>query len=160
MTTRDSLLVDVQVAVTGSDIPPERQIRFWVAEAVDASGATFPKGAEVSVRLVDRGEMQALNRDYRDKDKVTNVLSFPAGEIAGMPSDAARALGDIVVCAAVVGEEAARQGKVTDDHWAHLLVHGALHLLGYDHETDAEALEMERLETRILVANGLGDPYL
>lgn len=127
---------------------------------MDTAGASFPTGAEVSVRLVDTGEIQALNRDYRDMDKVTNVLSFPAGEIAGLPDDTARALGDIVVCAAVVSEEAARQGKITAHHWAHLLVHGTLHLLGYDHETDPEAFEMERLETSILVSNGLADPYL
>ncbi|MGI9237724.1 MAG: rRNA maturation RNase YbeY [Woeseiaceae bacterium] len=159
MTKRDSLVVDIQVAAKSPDIPPAREIKFWVGEAVDAAGTPSPVGAEVSVRIVDSDEIQALNRDYRDKDKVTNVLSFPTGEIVGLPDDTSKALGDIVVCAAVVGEEAASQRKATANHWAHLLVHGTLHLLGYDHEADAEAIEMERLETRILVSNGLPDPY-
>ena len=104
--------------------------------------------------------MQALNRDYRQQDKVTNVLSFPAGEVAGLPDDASSSLGDIVICAAVVSDEATRQGKAVADHWAHMLVHGTLHLLGYDHDSNTEAVEMEGLETRILASNGLADPYL
>lgn len=104
--------------------------------------------------------MRSLNRDYRQKDKATNVLSFPAGAIEGLPAEAAPLLGDIVICAEVVSDEAAEQGKSTDDHWAHMLVHGTLHLLGYDHETDDDAAEMEGLEARILTVNGLRDPYV
>ncbi|MGI9232497.1 MAG: rRNA maturation RNase YbeY [Woeseiaceae bacterium] len=159
MTKRESLVVDIQVATTSPNIPRPREIKFWVGEAVKAGAAASSVGAEVSVRIVDAGEIQSLNREYRNKDNVTNVLSFPAGEIAGLPDDTSKALGDIVVCATVVAEEAASQRKVTADHWAHLLVHGTLHLLGYDHEVDAEAMEMERLETRVLVSNGLPDPY-
>ena len=103
--------------------------------------------------------MRTLNRDYRGRDKVTNVLSFPAGDIDGLPAGAAQLLGDIVVCAAVVGEEAARQGKAAGDHWAHMLVHGTLHLLGFDHKSAAEAADMEGLEAHILTAQGLADPY-
>lgn len=114
---------------------------------------------EMSVRLVSREEIRLLNRDYRQQDRTTNVLSFPAGAISGLPPDAAPLLGDVVVCAAVVSEEAAEQGKSADDHWAHMLVHGTLHLLGYDHQSAAEAAEMEGLESSILTANGLADPY-
>ncbi|MDH3616980.1 MAG: rRNA maturation RNase YbeY [Gammaproteobacteria bacterium] len=132
----------------------------WVIRAVKGSGKTLPGKPELSVRLVDKDEMRSLNRDYRQKNKATNVLSFPAGAIAGLPAEAAPLLGDIVICAAVVSDEAAEQGKATNDHWAHMLVHGTLHLLGYDHETDVDAAEMEGLEARILTANGLRDPYV
>jgi len=114
----------------------------------------------MSVRLVNREEIRLLNRDYRQLDSATNVLSFPAGEISGLPTEVAQSLGDVVVCASVVSDEAAEQGKSVDAHWAHMLVHGTLHLLGYDHQTAADAAEMESLEARILKANGLTDPYL
>jgi probable rRNA maturation factor len=113
----------------------------------------------VSVRVVDVDEMQTLNRDYRDKDKPTNVLSFPAGEIDGLPADEGSSLGDVVICAAIVRDEAAEQGKSLADHWGHMLVHGTLHLLGHDHLTDAEATEMEGLEVKILTSHGVADPY-
>jgi len=154
------MAVDVQIVCEDPDVPAESKIERWVKRTIDASGASLPGGAEVSVRLVDTEEMRNLNRDYRQKDKVTNVLSFPSGDLAGLPGDAPRPLGDIVICAAVVSEEAAEQGKSASDHWAHMLIHGTLHLLGYDHESDAEAAEMEGLETRILVSNGLADPYI
>lgn len=159
MTTQSSLVVDVHVACKNSDIPSAKQIEYWVTSAVGGSGRRLAGGTELSVKLVDTDEMRSLNNQYRNKDKVTNVLSFPVGEIAGLPVEAGQALGDIVVCAAVVSDEAARQGKAVGDHWAHLLVHGTLHLLGYDHESDAEAAEMEGLETRILMSNGVADPY-
>lgn len=160
MTTQVSLVVDVQVACNESDVPSARQIRSWVTRAVAGSGRTPAANAEISVRLVDREEIRLLNRDYRQLDKATNVLSFPAGVITGLPAEAAQLLGDVVICAAVVRDEAAEQGKAADEHWAHMLVHGTLHLLGYDHHTAAEAAEMEGLEARILTANGLTDPYL
>lgn len=160
MTLSTAMAVDVQIVCEDPDVPAESKIERWVKRTIDASGASLPGGAEVSVRLVDTEEMRNLNRDYRQKDKVTNVLSFPSGDLAGLPGDAPRPLGDIVICAAVVSEEAAEQGKSASDHWAHMLIHGTLHLLGYDHESDAEAAEMEGLETRILVSNGLADPYI
>ena len=159
MTTRPSLAVDVQVACDNPDIPTAQQIEFWVGRAVEGSGQRVLDGAEVLVRLVDKDEMQTLNRDYRGRDKVTNVLSFPAGAIAGLPAEAVSSLGDIVVCAAVVDDEAAQRDNGASDHWAHILVHGTLHLLGFDHDGDAEAAEMEGLETSILTANGVADPY-
>jgi probable rRNA maturation factor len=103
--------------------------------------------------------MQALNREFRGKDRPTNVLSFPAGDVPGLPRGERLALGDLVVCAPVLNEEAVSQGKLLAHHWAHILVHGALHLIGYDHDVPADAQRMEALETRILAAGGVGDPY-
>jgi len=149
--------VDVQYATDDDTAPEMPDVESWVARAVAASGCEAT--AEVSVRIVDAGEIHALNREYRGKDKPTNVLSFPAGEVEGLPEDVPRPLGDIVICADVVRDEAAAQGKATAAHWAHMLVHGTLHLLGFDHETDAGAAAMEALETRILSEHGLSDPY-
>lgn len=160
MTTQDSLAVDVQVGCDDSDVPSDRKIEFWATRAIVESGKTLPANAEMSVRVVNREEIRSLNRDYRQMDNVTNVLSFPAGRISGLPAEALQLLGDVVICAAVVREEAAEQGKAVDAHWAHMLVHGTLHLLGFDHQTAADAAEMEGLEARILTANGLSDPYL
>ena len=149
--------VDVQLACDNDDIPPPGTISAWVERALD--GAARNGDVEISVRVVDADEIRVLNRDYRDKNTPTNVLSFPTGPVAGLPEGEPEILGDVVVCAAVVSEEAAEQGKAPGDHWAHMLVHGTLHLLGYDHGTDVEAGEMEALETRILAEQGIADPY-
>ncbi len=154
-----ALAVDVQIACDNDDVPPPMEIEAWVVRALRASGRTFTAGAELSVRVVDTVDMQAMNRDYRQQDKPTNVLSFPGGPVAGLPDDEATVLGDIVVCADVVSREAAEQGKAVVDHWAHMLVHGTLHLLGYDHGNAAEAAEMEGLERQVLGQYGLRDPY-
>ena len=149
--------VDVQLACEGIAVPSADVVTMWVTRALAAAGEDAD--AELSVRIVEPDEMQALNREYRDKDRPTNVLSFPTGPVTGMPDDAPVLLGDIVVCASVVHDEAAAQGKADTDHWAHLLVHGTLHLLGYDHVDHDEAAAMEALETRILAAHGIADPY-
>jgi len=149
--------VDVQIASNAAGIPSADDIGQWVNSAVSVAAAD--SDAEVSVRIVDEEEMQALNRDYRDQDKATNVLSFPTGEVVGIPPGVTPPLGDIVVCAAVVGREAVEQGKTLDDHWSHMIVHGALHLLGHDHMTELEADAMERLEREILAGLGMADPY-
>ncbi len=151
--------IDVQVACSDQETPDAAEIQAWVQRALAESGLALGPEAEVSVRVVDTEEIQTLNRDYRDQDKATNVLSFPADELAGLPPDEARHLGDIVVCAEVVSREARSQGKPISDHWAHLLVHGTLHLAGYDHQDEAEATVMEGLEQRILGQYGLPDPY-
>ena len=152
-----SVRIDVQRATDEDSTPDDAFVVAWVTRAIESAGATGDQ--EVSVRIVDADEIQALNRDYRDKDRPTNVLSFPAGDVAGLPDDEPAPLGDIVVCASVVKDEAAAQDKATPNHWAHMLVHGALHLLGHDHESEAEAEAMEALEIRILEAHGIGDPY-
>ena len=149
--------VEVQRANPDIIAPDDDFIRAWVVRALEAGAA--PPAAEVSVRIVAADEMRALNRDYRDKDKPTNVLSFPAGQVTGLPEAESMPIGDIVVCADVVSNEAAEQGKASPDHWAHMLVHGTLHLLGFDHEADAEAAAMETLESRILAEQGVADPY-
>jgi probable rRNA maturation factor len=154
-----ALEVDVQLACEAPGIPPAVDVQSWIRIAIEHSGVTVGDVIEVAVRIIDADEMRTLNRLYREQDKPTNVLSFPAGEIAGMPDTASRLLGDVVICAPVVAAEAEQQGKSLADHWGHMLVHGTLHLLGFDHETDAEALEMERLETRILAAENVTDPY-
>lgn len=149
--------VDVQLAATGGDVPDVATVREWVQQALDGAGVSGD--LEVSVRVVDEDEMQSLNRRYRERDRPTNVLSFPAGPIAGLPEGESGPLGDVVVCAAVVSAEAAAQQKPVADHWAHLLVHGTLHLLGYDHEHEDDAREMEALEVQILGLSGISDPY-
>lgn len=153
------LIVDVQVACDDADIPSHADIHNWVESAVRASDRLSGDEFEVAVRVVDAEEIQTLNKLYREQDKATNVLSFPAGEIDGLPIDAPQALGDVVICAPVVAAEAGEQGKRLADHWGHMLVHGTLHLLGFDHETDAEANEMEALESLILAAQNVTDPY-
>ena len=116
------------------------------------------RAVDITVRLVDEEEGRALNRKFRQQDKATNVLSFPA-ESDTLPAEIARPLGDIVICGPLVEREAAEQGKAATSHWNHLLVHGALHLLGFDHETEDEAAIMESLEIEILARRGIADPY-
>jgi probable rRNA maturation factor len=154
-----TVTADVQVACDDPDIPPAADFQTWVAEAVGQSGRAPDRDTEIAVRVVDADEIQTLNRLYRDKDYPTNVLSFPAGDIDGLPADAPQLLGDVVVCASVVADEAGAQDKAVADHWAHMIVHGTLHLLGFDHETDAEAAEMEALEVVILASQSVTDPY-
>ena len=157
--TTVAVTADVQVACDDPEIPPENDIQKWVTAAVDQSGRSPERAVEIAVRIVDSDEIRTLNRLYRDRDRATNVLSFPAGEMDGLPAEADWLLGDIVVCASVVASEAREQGKATQDHWAHMMVHGTLHLLGFDHETEAEAAAMEALETRILASQSVTDPY-
>ena len=149
--------VDVQIATDAAGIPATASIRKWVEHTVRA--ASPDADYDVSVRIVDEGEMQALNREYRDRDKPTNVLAFPAGDGGFTPPGERPLLGDIVVCAGIVAHEAHEQGKALGDHWGHMLVHGTLHLLGHDHETDLEAEGMEALERVVLAGLGIADPY-
>lgn len=139
------LALTVQFASTFEPRPTRPQLRRWALAALD-------EDADVTLRLVDEEEGRALNRDYRGKDYATNVLTFPLNDEPLM--------GDIVLCAPVVAKEAQEQEKSLDAHFAHLVVHGMLHLQGYDHETDGDAEEMEQLETQILNKLGYADPYL
>lgn len=139
-------------------LPTRPQFRKWVLAALTGAGRRFD--SEVAIQLVDAPEGQAMNLQYRHKDYATNVLSFPAEVPEGLPEDFDfPQLGDLVICAPVVAREAAEQGKKLDDHYAHLTVHGVLHLLGFDHIDDAEAEEMEALERVILAGLGIADPY-
>jgi len=156
MTT--AISVDVQNASTTRSAPDAAEIRSWVEAVISATGGPAP--AELSVRIVDEAEGRALNSAWRGRDKATNVLSFgTAAALASLPAGMPRCLGDIVLCGPIVEREAEEQGKPVADHWAHLLVHGTLHLLGYDHEREEDARDMEALETGILASRGLGDPY-
>jgi probable rRNA maturation factor len=141
----------VQRASAHQPLPDDEDFERWVRAALPER-----ETAELTIRIVDEDESRALNRRYRDKDRATNVLSFPAdlpGELGiGL-------LGDIVICAPRVAAEAREQGKAERAHWAHLTVHGVLHLLGYDHQRDSDAKEMEELEVRLLAALGHDDPY-
>jgi probable rRNA maturation factor len=150
-----SLLVDIQNDEDYTAIPSEADVLHWAQAAWQSEGE-----AGVVLRIVAEVESQELNREYRDKDYPTNVLSFPydAPPIP-LEADETEYLGDLVICLPVVEREAAEQGKTTLQHWAHLLVHGVLHLQGYDHISDAEAEEMESLETEILGKLGFPNPY-
>ncbi len=149
-------MIEVQQA-TGAKTPDESVLVSWAERALQATQAE----GDITLRLVDAEESQALNRDYRGKDKPTNVLSFPFDMPEGLPAGAMPSLlGDIVICAQVVAQEAAEQNKPTDAHWAHMVVHGVLHLLGHDHIEEHEAAQMEALEIDILHGLGFTNPYL
>lgn len=151
--------VDIQIASAVVSVPGEKEILSWIGDVVRE--VDFARECEVSVRVVDEEEGRKLNKQYRDVDKATNVLSFSAdsGAPGPVPPDLPYSLGDIVICGPIVEREAAAQHKEIAAHWAHMLVHGTLHLLGHDHEVDAEAEAMEALERRILSRRGVADPY-
>jgi probable rRNA maturation factor len=144
----------VGYAVPRAGLPSAASFRRWVEAALH--GAKRRKPAELAIRIVDADEGRALNRDYRGKDYATNVLSFPAELPPGVTLPL---IGDLAICVPVVLREATEQHKLPRDHWAHLTIHGVLHLLGYDHTEDVEAEVMEALETRILASLGIADPY-
>lgn len=129
----------------------------WVRAAL---GEAEGEAGEVTVRIVDGAESRALNARYRGQDNPTNVLAFPAGSVGvALPAGEAAPIGDLVICAAVVRAEARRRGIPEEAHWAHLVVHGCLHLSGWDHQEPAEAQEMEGRETELLARLGYEDPY-
>ncbi|MFW1676628.1 rRNA maturation RNase YbeY [Pontibacter sp. JAM-7] len=143
---------EVQYQIDETGLPTPEQLAQWVNAAL----AERHEGGELCIRIVDKTESQHLNSTYRHKDKPTNVLSFPFEVPEGIPLDI---LGDLVICADVVAEEAAEQGKASKDHWAHMVIHGCLHLLGFDHINETEAEEMEALERQILAGLNIADPY-
>lgn len=147
-----SLRIDLQVGGSRSGLPAVAKFKHWARSAISGRRSD----AELSIRIVDAAESRALNRRFRGRDNPTNVLSFPA-ELPpelGLPL-----LGDLVICRDVVEAEAADQGKPAEAHWAHMVVHGTLHLLGYDHDSVSEAETMEALEAEILAELGWPDPY-
>jgi probable rRNA maturation factor len=154
------VLVELQNATAATSAPAEDTVRECITQAVAAVRGADSKDCELSVRFVDEDEGRLLNQRYRAQDKATNVLSFAAEQPPGLPAGAGEMLGDIVICGAVVEREARQQGKDAAGHWDHMLVHGTLHLLGFDHQDDQQATEMEALESKILAARGIHDPYL
>ena len=144
--------IDMQLATKCSDLPEETDFVRWIERALQGK----KEAAEVVVRLVDEAESAELNQTYRDKTGPTNVLSFPFEAPAEVEINL---LGDLVICAPVIEREAKEQSKAVEAHWAHMAVHGSLHLLGYDHQTDEQAETMESLEIDILTAMGYATPY-
>ena len=143
------LNLSVQYVCNGEGLPSRPEFRAWARAALNADGM---KGGQITLRLVAPEEGQELNRDYRGKDYATNVLSFPYEQEPVV-------MGDLVICHAVVEKEAAEQGKPLAAHYAHLVVHGMLHLQGYDHEQEEDAEHMEAREREILAGLGYPDPY-
>lgn len=172
--------ISIQFATGKKGVPHPRLMRSWAQTALRASPVTkqlrrpMREGVSLAIRIVGRAESQRLNDAWRGKDKPTNVLSFPSGLLArgyesrvgqstsgsGKPqSDARYPLGDLVICAPVVAREAREQGKMPQAHWAHMVVHGVFHLLGYDHEIDRDAELMEAREAALLANLGYANPY-
>lgn len=150
---KNTFILDLQVATTSqTDLPSENQMTEWITVVL----RPFYDNAELTIRIVDENESQTLNRTYRNKDSATNVLSFPFESPLIMDRPL---LGDLVICKAVVEREAQAQHKSLQSHWAHMIVHGILHLLGYDHMTDEQAHEMETLEIEIMETLGFNNPY-
>ncbi|MDF7671393.1 rRNA maturation RNase YbeY [Orbaceae bacterium ESL0721] len=150
---RPNIILDLQIACENSDnLPSETAITEWLNVILPQ----FVDSAELTIRIVDEAEIQQLNSDYRNKDKPTNVLSFPFES----PIDIdVPLLGDLIICKQVVEMEALEQHKPSIAHWAHMVVHGSLHLLGYDHIIDEEAEEMEKIEIDIMQQLGFDNPY-
>lgn len=144
--------VDVQLAASHIPCPSETDIKHWIVNSLNK----LETQGNIVVRIVSEQEIQQLNHLYRKKNTPTNVLSFPCQ----LPLEfRENMLGDIVICAKVLEKEAKDQHKSLQAHWAHMLIHGTLHLLGYDHENHDEALQMESLEIMLLQALGFSDPY-
>ena len=144
-------MVTVQIATRRIGVPHARSFARWANAAFAAAASrSRSKATELTIRVVGAAESRRLNRTWRGKDKPTNVLSFTAE---------APVLGDLAICAPVVAREAREQGKPPAAHWAHMVVHGVLHLLGYDHENDRDAERMEARETKILAQLGMPNPY-
>jgi probable rRNA maturation factor len=158
VTAAATLKLDVQRRVRAW-APPRAELRRWAAAALGAHSA----GAELAVALVGAAESRRLNARFRGRDKPTNVLSFPPAPLSGRPvraaTHAARTLGELVICPRVLAVEARAQDKTLRAHWAHLVVHGTLHLAGYDHESAADAQRMERREIAVLRRLGFANPY-
>lgn len=148
-----AILVDLQFSYRDKNTPAAAEITNWVKSALHK----FRNNAELTVRIVDEIEATELNERWRNSKGPTNVLSFPAQDTADLVPEL---LGDIVICATVVEREAIQQTKSFTEHWAHMVIHGALHLLGYDHLEKQDAIKMEALEIRILAGLGYKNPYI
>ena len=155
MRDQDLLILDCQREVK-VNVPSDEKLQLWVNTALETAG--FMKAAEVTLRFTTNEEVQTLNREFRDKDKPTNVLSFPF-EVPEFLQDEEPTLGDIIIAMPVIEDEAKEQQKTVADHLAHMTIHGTLHLLGFDHIDDEEAEEMESLEIQILAKLGIRNPY-
>lgn len=147
-----SIKIHLQIVTKEKKLPTKTDFKRWLKPILQ----TCKNPTEITIRIVDEAEMQALNNYYRGKNKPTNILSFPFIVPAGIDTDM---LGDLVICAPLVKQEAKEQNKTLNSHWAHLTIHGILHLLGYDHDNKKDAKTMEDLEIKYLAELGLGNPY-
>jgi probable rRNA maturation factor len=147
-----TLIVDIQMASASEEAPDPQSIERWVSAAIDNQRDS----TELSIRIVDTEEGQALNEQFRGSTGATNVLSFPFENESPEPLPL---IGDIVICAPLVLKEASEQNKTLHAHWAHMIIHGVLHLLGYDHQNETDANLMESLETEIMQGLGFPPPY-
>ena len=150
-------VIDLQIACNPTELPTEAQFQLWVDTALAEVSSKPEQEFELTIRLVNSEESQQLNNQYRGKDKPTNVLSFPFEVPDGIELNL---LGDLIICIEVMKQEAQEQNKILFDHWAHLVIHGCLHLVGFDHISDSEADEMESIEIAILEKLGISNPYL
>lgn len=148
-----SVNLDLQIACNNTDLPNLASFQRWAEVALQGRRLR----SELCIRVVSAEESQELNRTWRDKDSATNVLSFPFEAPPGIPCEL---IGDLVICADVVTQEAEAQQKPVDAHWAHMVIHGILHLIGFDHINEAEAEEMEAVEIALLAQLGYANPYL
>jgi probable rRNA maturation factor len=164
-----TLRLDVQHVVSREGVPSAKRLSLWAQAAYEVHHAAHAMHAgkgrkrivppvQVSLRIVGAAESRKLNRQWRDEDHATNVLSFPVGEMPEIAGEAPT-LGDLVVCQPIVKREAREQGITLDSHWAHMMIHGVLHLLGYDHEDERDAQVMEACEVAILEQFGYASPY-
>ncbi|MCX7069221.1 MAG: rRNA maturation RNase YbeY [Methylococcales bacterium] len=144
--------VEIQIIFTSPKQPSEAQIQLWI----DTALTDIQRDTEIVVRIVDEQESAELNETYRHKQGATNILSFPVEIPEGIDLNL---LGDLVICAPVLEKEAQQQGKILDHHWAHIIIHGVLHLLGYDHLDDEQAEEMESKEITLLQKLNIPNPY-
>src|SRR5688572_8425759 len=145
--------LDLQIDSACKDLPERKEITRWARAVLKENGAP---DTHLCIRIVDEAESQQLNETYRKKTGPTNVLAFPSEIPAGLQSSA---LGDIIICAPVVAREAAAQHKPLQAHWAHMIVHGIMHLRGYTHDTDATAHVMENMEIKVMQSLGFENPY-
>ncbi|MCO7200719.1 rRNA maturation RNase YbeY [Pseudoalteromonas sp. OANN1] len=146
------LMLDLQLACEFDNLPSEAQFQLWAEHAL----TQFREEAELTIRIADEHESQELNSQYRGKDKPTNVLSFPFDAPPGIELPL---IGDLIICPQVVYQESIEQEKTFHDHFAHMVIHGCLHLLGFDHINEQDAVEMETIEKLILASLSIADPY-
>ena len=154
-----SVRVTLQIATESRGLPGEEDFGCWAGRTLNSSGIPLTARSCVTIRIVDEQESQTLNTSFRNVPKPTNVLAFPAGPVDPAVVDDDEELGDLVICAPVVIDEAREQEKAVAAHFAHMTVHGCLHLAGYDHIDDAQAVEMEALEIQIMTSLGFPNPY-
>lgn len=150
------LTVHLLIETTADYLPTEAEVQYWLDTALQFAPTQDHRKTAVNIAIIDKMAMTELNQNFRQKKGPTNVLSFPDEPIPGLDSDS---LGDIAICAPLVKEEALDQEKWLKAHWAHLLVHGFLHLQGFDHIDETEATVMENLEVKILSTLGFKNPY-